>query len=507
MPFASPHPDVEIPDVGLVEYVLGDAARHGARPALVDGSTGRSLTYDQLAAAVRANAASLAAHGLAKGDVVAIVAPNCPEYAIALYATCSLGGVVTTVNPLLTAHELAAQLADAGVRFVLAGPEHEEHVRAAAPGIPVLPLADAREPGPPPPDVRIEAGSDLALLPYSSGTTGLPKGVMLTHRNLVANLAQIAAFNRLGPGERVLGALPFFHITGLQLLLSFSLARGATVITMPRFELGRFLELVEAHRVTRMFVVPPIVLALTKDPAVGRHDLSSLRALFCGAAPLSPDIRAACERRIGCPVLQGYGLTETSPIVSSRVEGASGDAATSAGPPVPSTELRIVDVATGRDLPAGDPGEVWVRGPQVMRGYRNRPAETAEVLTEEGWLRTGDIGRVDERGELHLVDRLKELIKYKAYQVAPAELEAVLVAHPAVADVAVIPSPDPEAGEVPKALVVAREAVDPDVLLAFVAERVAPYKKVRRLELVDEIPKAPSGKILRRVLVERERER
>ena len=253
--------------------------------------------------------------------------------------------------------------------------------------------------------------------------------------------------------------------------------------------------------------MPPIVLALAKHPLVARYDLHALLSINSGAAPLDANVEQACGDRLKCFVAQGYGLTETSPVVSTTPVDPLRRRGGSAGLLIPNTECKVMDPSSGAELGAGEQGEVWIRGPQVMTGYLNQPEATAAMLDGDGWLHTGDIGSVDGDGYLFVVDRLKELIKYKGYQVAPAELEGLLLTHPAVADAAVIPSPDPEAGEVPKALVVLKGAARPDELMAFVNEKVAPYKKIRQLDIVTQIPKSPSGKILRRVLVEHERTR
>jgi acyl-CoA synthetase (AMP-forming)/AMP-acid ligase II len=289
--------------------------------------------------------------------------------------------------------------------------------------------------------------------------------------------------------------------------MNFALARGATVVTMARFDLAAFLETIERHRVTRAFLVPPILLALAKHPLVDRHDLSSLDLIVSGAAPLDEGIARAVAERIGCRVVQGYGLTETSPVTHLPPEGLGMDAKpASVGLPLPGTECRAVDIESGLELPPGEDGEIVIRGPQVMRGYLRDQAATDAAIDPDGWFHTGDIGHVDGDGWLFIVDRLKELIKVRGLQVAPAELEAVLQAHPAVADAAVVPSPDRHGGEVPKAFVVLRDEVDLDELRAYVADRVARHKRIRRIEAVAEIPRSPSGKILRRVLVEQERE-
>jgi acyl-CoA synthetase (AMP-forming)/AMP-acid ligase II len=279
--------------------------------------------------------------------------------------------------------------------------------------------------------------------------------------------------------------------------------RGGAVVTLPRFDLGQFLATMEYHKVTRAYVVPPIVLALAKHPAVDNFDLSSLKVIMSGAAPLGAELSEACATRLGCLVMQGYGLTETSPVTHINEESEKGNKPGSIGPPVPNTEAKIVDPESGDERRPNEHGEVWIRGPQVMRGYLNNDAATAATIDGDGWLRTGDVGYVDEDGYFFLVDRLKELIKYKGYQVAPAELEALLVSHPAVADAAVVPASDEEAGEVPRAFIVLNQPATADELMGYVAERVAPYKKIRHVEFVDEIPKSASGKILRRFLRDR----
>jgi acyl-CoA synthetase (AMP-forming)/AMP-acid ligase II len=515
----SPHPEVTVPDVALHEFVLADAMRRAGEPALIDGPSGRTLTYGELAVGVRRVAAGLAARGFGKGDVFAIYSPNLPEYALAFYGVSAAGGVSTTVNPLYTVDELAFQLEDAGARFLLTVPPFLDKALEAARRTGVeevfvlgqaegaTPFTDLLTAGDTPPAVQIDPANDVVALPYSSGTTGLPKGVMLTHRNLVANLCQGEPVLISGEGERLVAVLPFFHIYGLVVLMAGAVWKGATLVSMPRFDLEGFLRILQDHRITRAFVVPPIVLALAKHPMVDGYDLSALQSIVSGAAPLDAGLERACADRLGCQVVQGWGLTETSPVVTGNLNAPKGPRPGSVGVLLPNTEVRVVDPATGADVHRGETGELLVRGPQVMLGYLNAPQATAEMLDPDGWLHTGDLGRVDEDGYVHIVDRVKELIKYKGLQVAPAELEAVLLAHPEIADAAVVRSPDEEAGEVPKAFVVARTALDAEEVMAFVAARVAPHKRVRRVEFVDEIPKALSGKILRRVLLERDRAR
>jgi acyl-CoA synthetase (AMP-forming)/AMP-acid ligase II len=398
-----------------------------------------------------------------------------------------------TVPDQLEKATAAAQAA--GVREIF--------VYGAADG--ATPFASLLEAGGAPPQVAIDPAEDVVALPYSSGTTGLPKGVMLTHRNLVANICQYLAV-AMREGDRVMAVLPFFHIYGLLLMMNAPLVRGATVVTMPRFELAEFLRVIQHYRITRAFVVPPIVLALAKDPLVDQFDLSSLEFVNGGAGPLSAELEAACRARLGCRINQGYGLTETSPVTHAAADHLAAQMPGTIGPAIPNTECRIVDAASGEDLPQGQPGELLIRGPQVMKGYLNQPEATARTIDPDGWLHTGDVARVDDQGALRIVDRIKELIKYNGYQVAPAELEGVLLTHPAIADAAVIGIPDEQAGEIPKAFVVSSAPLTSEEVTAFVAERVAPYKKIRVVEFVEEIPESPSGKILRRVLIDRERE-
>jgi acyl-CoA synthetase (AMP-forming)/AMP-acid ligase II len=439
--------------------------------------------------------------------------PNLPEYAIAFHGICAAGAVNTTVNPLYTARELTHQLTDSRAKLLITVPPFLEVAREAAgeSGIEevfVVGDADGATPfaelfGDPDqaPDVEIDPAEDLAVLPYSSGTTGLPKGVMLTHRNLVANLAQTQAALATDPDDVLIAVLPFFHIYGQTVIMNLGLQAGARIVTMPRFDLDQFLSLIAEHDVTRVYVVPPIALALAKHPAVDEADLSSVELIMSGAAPLGAELADRVEQRVGCPVMQGYGMTELSPVTHMVPPPESKGRGGKIGVPLPDTEVRVVDPDSGEEA---DRGELWIRGPQVMKGYLNNAEATAETIDDEGWLHTGDIAEVDSEGHFEIVDRLKELIKYKGFQVPPAELESVLLGHPGIDDAAVIGVPDEEAGEIPKAFVVAPDDVSDDEIMEFVAERVSPQKRIRLVERVDEIPKSPSGKILRRVLAERE---
>lgn len=515
MVFRSLHPDVQIDEVPLHEFVLQRAKALGDKPALIDGPSGRTITYQQVVGAIEAIAAGLHDHGFGKGDVLAIFSPNVPEYAVAYYAAIRLGGIVTPANPLYTAEELAFQLNDAGAKFLLTIPQFIETATAAAGQAAIkeifvfgeaegaTPFAELMKPDVGAP--TFEGGFDnVIVLPYSSGTTGLPKGVMLTHRNLVGNMHQTRGLHTLSEKDVLIAILPFFHIYGQEVIMNNGLAHGATIVTMPRFDLEQFLGLVQEHKITRAYLVPPIILALAKHPVVDNFDLSSLDVVLSGAAPLDGDLQQAVRDRLGCQVLQGYGLTETSPVTNIIPDGWEPKAG-SVGTLVTNTEAKVVDIDSGKELGANESGELWYRGPQIMKGYLNNTEATDITIDSDGFLHTGDIGYVDEDGYFYIVDRLKELIKYKGFQVPPAELEAVLLSHPKIADAAVIGVPDDEAGELPKAFVVPNGDLTEQEVMDFVAEKVAPHKKIRVVEITDEIPKSPSGKILRRILVDRER--
>ena len=515
----SPFPDVAIPTIPYYQYITEHFASYGDKLAMVDGANGESMTYAELAKEIAQVAAGLTAHGFVKGDKIAIYSSNHPAYACLFIAVSAIGGINTTINPIYTVEELTYQLKDSGAKYLITIPAMLDKARQAADeaGIAELfvfgegegatPYAELLTHGESFPQVTVDPKEDLLVLPYSSGTTGLPKGVMLTHYNLVANICQTESVETLEEGEVLIGILPFYHIYGMTVIMSMALRAGSTVVTMPRFDMEHFLQLMQDYKVTSAYLVPPIVLGLAKHPMVDNYDLSSLNFVTSGAAPLSPAVATECAERVGCVVKQGYGLTETSPV--THFTPRQGPIKLKAvGISIPNTETKIIDVESGDLLPTGEIGEICMRGPQVMKGYHNNPEATRNMIDEEGWLHTGDVGHLDEDAYLYVIDRVKELIKYKGLQVAPAELEAVLLSHPAVADAAVIPSPDLEAGEVPKGCIVLKPGVEVSVeeIQAFVAERVAPYKKLRRVEFMESIPKVPSGKILRRELVKRERE-
>jgi acyl-CoA synthetase (AMP-forming)/AMP-acid ligase II len=431
-----PRPLPDVPDVDLATFALRHAVRLADRPALIGD---RVMTYGELVERVE--------RVTVDRPVVAVRHPNGAEFVVELLGALRAGAAVTPVSPLFTEREAAPQLA----------------IRRADDGV--------------------------ALLLSSSGTTGLPKIVQLTHRAAITSICQFASVFPYYEGERVLGLAPFAHIMGLSCVLLHALSSGATVVAMPRFDLEEMLRKIEEHRIAHMLVPPPVLAALAHHPVVDAYDLSSLRIVAAGGAPATAELERAVADRLGCLVAQGYGMTEAGPMIASPIVEPPAIRHGSVGHVMPGTAVRLVD------------GEVWVRGPHLMAGYLDDAEATAATIDADGWLHTGDLGRFDDDGFLYLGDRLKELIKVKGFQVAPAELEGLLRAHPAVADAAVVGVPDEEAGERPVAFVVARGELDRDELMAHVAAQVAPYKQLRDIEEVDALPRSPTGKLLRRLLV------
>jgi acyl-CoA synthetase (AMP-forming)/AMP-acid ligase II len=517
VPFRSPFPDVEIPAVSLTEFIFAEVAARSDRPALVDGVSDHVLTYGELQTLTGRVAGALAARGIGKGDVVGIFAPNSPSYAVVFHGILRAGAVATTVNSLYTADEVAGQLRDSGARLLVTVSPFLDRAAAAigqdggsiietvvldgAPGY--LSLADLLAQHAPPPEVGIDPTGDLAVLPYSSGTTGRAKGVMLTHRNLVANLVQCQPVLELSPETRLLAVLPFFHIYGMTVLMNHGLATGATVVTLPKFDLETFLRTIQQHRTNRVYIAPPVAVALAKHPLVDQFDLSAMEVLFSGAAPLDAELAGVVRGRLGCKVRQGYGMTEMSPVSHGIPISRDDIPVGTVGVTVPNMECKLVDPQSGHEVAAGEVGELCCKGPNIMLGYLHDADATAATLDGEGYLHTGDLATVDAHGCVTIVDRVKELIKYKGYQVPPAELEALLLTHPQIADAAVIGVPDADGEEVPKAFVVRQsghEDLTADEVIAFVAGKVAPHKKVRAVQFVEQIPKSASGKILRKNL-------
>ena len=513
--FNSPLPDVEIPEVPITEFVLQQVTRMPDKHAIIDGPTGKGYTFEQLRSRIHRLAGGLQASGLESGDVVALIAPNSPDYAVVFHAIAVCGGTVTTINPAYHAEEIALQLKDSGASLVITDSTCLAVATEAAKGSPSRELITIQPHdglrsidqlmGEEIEQVSVDVRQHPVVMPYSSGTTGLPKGVMLSHYNLVANIIQINTALQHEEEEIGLAVLPFFHIYGMQAVMGSLLAAGFPIVTVPRFDMEQTLQLVQKHRITQYFAVPPIILGLAKTPLLDQYDVSSLRKIVVGAAPLGKELAEAASHRVGCPVVQAYGMTEISPV--SHMTPGYKNRPGSSGVTVSNTQSRIVDTE-GHDLGPDEEGELWVKGPQVMLGYLHNEAATRESINEDGWLHTGDVARIDTDGYMTIVDRVKELIKYKGFQVAPAELEAILVTHPNVADVAVIGIPDEEAGELPKAFVVLKSASgdDPqtqtsaDDIRDFIKPHVATYKQIHEVEFIDSIPKSASGKILRRFL-------
>jgi len=519
---ASPFPDVEIPDLSVPAFVLAAGRDRPDAPALIDGLKGDVITHGQLAGYVDRLAASLHERGLRKGDVVAVFCPNTIWYPVVFHGIAAAGCVMSPINSLYTPEEIAFQLRDSGAKVIITISLFLDRVQAAVEKTPVdeiivldgaeghASLVDLLSSQAPSVQVEFDPADDLVTLPYSSGTTGLPKGVMLTHRNLVANVSQCRPLITLGEEERIIAVLPFFHIYGLTVLMNQGLAWGGAVVTLPRFDLEDFLRTIQDHKITRAFVAPPILLALAKHPLVDQYDLSSLTSILSGAAPLDEQLALSAQDRLrkgadgGVTVAQGYGMTELSPVSHTTPDpgceppGVAGDVPKgSVGYAIPNTECRLIDPDTGQDAADGERGELWIRGPQVMKGYLNNEEATRATVDAEGWLHTGDVAVVDELGRYTVVDRVKELIKYKGYQVAPAELEAVLLGHPEIADAAVIGVPEKETGEeLPKAFVVRAPGSEltEQAVMDYMAEKVAPHKKIRFVEFIDTVPKSASGR-------------
>jgi acyl-CoA synthetase (AMP-forming)/AMP-acid ligase II len=511
--FTGPHPPVHVPETSFTSFVLQRAEEYADRVAAVDVTGANAYTYRELASAIGRAADGLRARGFGSGDVLAMLAPNLPEYPIAFHAAALAGGTVVVLNPLDTVADLAAHLNDTGARLLVTSPSELAKARESVAGTPVkevlvlgdgggtdgaTPFAALLTDGNPP-EVTVDPARDIVALLHSSGSTGHPKGVMLTHRNMIANVLQTSLVAPLDADEKVLAVPPFHHAFGLIMVMNASLLQGATLVTMPRFDPEAYLKAIQDHRITRLYVVPTIAVLLAKSPLVDRYDLSSVREIVSGGAALDPETARLCRERLGCRVGQGYGLTEA--LVSfMQLDGP--EAPGSVGRNSPNIECKIIDINTGEELGRDRNGEILIRGPHVMKGYLNAEEATRQVLEPDGFLHTGDLGYVDRNGELFIVDRIKELIKYKGQQVSPVELEAVLMTHPKVADAAVIGVPDEEASEIPKGFVVAREPATPEEIMAFVAERVAPYKKIRQIEFIEQIPRTPVGKIQRRALKE-----
>jgi long-chain acyl-CoA synthetase len=479
------------------------AADHGERPAVrMDDLV---LSYAELRDAAARVASLLSSFGMAPGDRVGVMLPNVPAFPIAFYGALAAGAVVVPMNPLLKSREVAYYLSDSGAKVLFAwhAAAGEAAKGAADAGARVV---EVHEPdlagllagvGPAPASAK-RSGDDDAVILYTSGTTGRPKGAELTHAGLIRN-ARLTAVTLLylGPGDVVMGCLPLFHVFGLTCALNATIIGGGTLTLLPRFDPAKALEIVGRDRVTIFEGVPTMYAAMLHDPACAQADASSLRVCVSGGAALPVEVMRGFEQAFGCIILEGYGLSETSPVASFNHPDKMRKPG-SIGTPVEGVQMRVVD-ADGAELPAGEIGEIVIRGHNVMKGYWGRPDATAEAITD-GWLRTGDLARVDEDGYFFIADRKKDLIIRGGYNVYPREVEEVLYEHPAVAEAAVIGIPHAELGEeIGAAVKLKPEAgATPAELRSFVRERVAPYKYPRQVWLMPDLPKGPTGKIVRR---------
>ncbi|KAK3093096.1 hypothetical protein FSP39_011032 [Pinctada imbricata] len=510
---------VDIPDINVAEYIQRDFKKYARKTALIDGVTDRRISFEELEERVSTCRIGLKEAGLTPGDVVCLFAVNAVEFAEIFLSVTGAGATLTMANSQSTTDELAGQLKISNAKIIICTPDCANRALDAAKSISgkevqVIVIGNAK--GCLPYVELLSTGNrtshiesnkkDVALLPFSSGTTGLPKGVILSHGNLVANLCQIRHDSVLpfkAADDVSVSALPMVHIAGFVVGLLNPLAQGATVVTLPKFEIESFLAAFEKYQGTFALVAPPIINVLAKHPLVEKHDLSSIKCLYSGASTLSKDLTLQMVERLGLNnVRQGYGMSETSPVVTT--DPVNHFKYGSIGIPIPNTQIKLICSTTNTEirLPQ-ETGEVWVKGPQVTQGYLKNVKATAEAITPDGWIKTGDEGYFDSDGHYYIVDRIKDIIKYKGYQVSPAYLESIFLTHPAVADVAVIGVPCGVFGEVPKAYVVPKNKTDSNDLMEYVNGKVAPYKHLRGgIELIDQIPKSPSGKILRRILRE-----
>ncbi|OJJ58628.1 hypothetical protein ASPSYDRAFT_150917 [Aspergillus sydowii CBS 593.65] len=553
MPVSSQYPSVEIPNIDLWTFLLErkDKPFPDDKVIYTDADTRRSYTYkDVKQSAIAFGQGLKSIYDWRKGDVLALYTPNSIDTPVVMYGTLWAGGVVSPSNPAYTVEELAFQLRDSGAKALVTQLPVLPVARAAAKqvGIPddhIILIGDQRDPEAKAKhftSVRNISGAtrfrrskvnpekDLSFLVYSSGTTGVPKGVMLSHRNIVANSLQLSSGEAGNlkwnggaddKGDRVLAFLPFFHIYGLTCLVHQTLYQGYELVVMAKFELERWCQHVQDYKITFSYVVPPVVLLLGKHPVVEKYDLSTIRMMNSGAAPLTQELVEAVYSRLGVGIKQGYGLSETSPTTHTQPWSEWRTSVGSVGKLLPNMEAKYMtmpeDSSDPTEVPTGEVGELYLRGPNIFLGYHNNPAATADSISPDGWFRTGDVGYQDPKGNFYITDRVKELIKYKGFQVAPAELEGILVDNASIDDVAVIGVESAEHGtEVPVAYVVrsgkSKESGVSDAdeganIVKWLEGKVAHHKRLRGgVRFVEEIPKSASGKILRRMLKKRAQE-
>ncbi|TKA48826.1 hypothetical protein B0A49_13105 [Cryomyces minteri] len=538
MPTKSSYPDVEIPDTDIWGFLFErkDRPYPDDKVIYVDPYTNRLYTYAQVKnTAVDFGKGLKALWDWQKGDVLALFTPNCIDTPSITWGAHWAGGIVSPANPGYTAEELAFQLKDSGAKALVTQLPVVATARKAAAmaGIPedrIILIGDERDPSlkfKHFTSIRNTSGAtryrrtkanpekDLAFLVYSSGTTGHPKGVMLCHRNIVANTLMVAAGEggnmswKGGPdgnGDSILAFLPFFHIYGLTVVIHQCMYSGFRCVVMPKFDIENWCKIVQDHRITFSYVVPPVVLLLSKHPVVEKYDLSSLRMLNSGAAPLTKEIVDAVHSKLSLKVKQGYGLSETSPTTHTQPWELWYSTIGAVGTLLPNQTAKYMSPEE-KEVPAGEVGELWITGPNIFKGYLNNPEGTKNALTEDGYFKTGDVGYQDKDGNFYITDRVKELIKYKGFQVPPAELEGLLSSHPKINDCAVIGIYNKDqATEVPRAYVVPSPGTEggkgtEKEIMDWMAAKVASHKRLRGgVRFIDEIPKSVSGKILRRVL-------